>query len=190
MISLEQAPSETVRALELPRPSSCYLSPSDWRDEIIYFLLPGRFSDGLEDSRPLLDPNNRMAARPATFSWEKWAQSGERYQGGTIRGITGKLEYIRDLGATTLWVSPIFKQRARVDSYHGYAIQNFLEVEPRLGTPYDLVDRSRRRTILGSGFCWTSYSTTPETTGWIPADRTTLRICPGRIFTKKGSGEV
>src|SRR5215831_12748415 len=141
MIPLEQASSQTIRALELPRRSSYHSSPSDWRDQVIYFLLPDRFSDGLEDTRPLLDPNHRMVARPANFRWDKWAQSGgDRYQGGTIRGITSKLGYIRDLGATTLWVGPVFKQRASVDSYHGYAIQNFLEVEPRLGTRRDLVE--------------------------------------------------
>jgi glycosidase len=141
MAVLEEISTEAVRALELPRRSSYFPSPSDWSDEIIYFMLPDRFSDGLEESRPLLDPNNRVAARPGNFRFDKWAQSGgERYQGGTIRGITSKLEYIRDLGATTLWVGPVFKQRAGADSYHGYAIQNFLEVEPRLGTRHDLVD--------------------------------------------------
>ena len=116
-------------------------SPADWRDEVIYFLLPDRFSDGKEGGRPLLDPANRGAFRPAGFRFDRWAQSGgDCYQGGTIKGIISKLDYIKKLGATTLWVGPVFKQRLHWDSYHGYAIQDFLEVDPRLGTRQDLVD--------------------------------------------------
>ncbi len=108
---------------------------------MIYFLLPDRFSDGNEGTRPLLDPTNAAAARPAGFAFNKWSDSGgNRYQGGSIKGIVSKLDYIKSLGATTLWVGPIFKQRVYANDYHGYAIQDFLEVEPGLGTRQDLVD--------------------------------------------------
>jgi glycosidase len=131
----------TVRDVVLPRRQSYHPSPADWRDEIIYFLLPDRFSDGREEGRPMLDPANPAGSRPAGFRWDRWAQSGgDRFQGGTIAGITSKLPYVKALGATTLWVGPVFKQRLHWDTYHGYAIQDFLEVDPRLGTRQDLVD--------------------------------------------------
>lgn len=130
-----------VREVTLPRRALAHPSPADWRDEVIYFLLPDRFSDGQEAGRPLLDPVRQADFRPAGFRWDGWAESGgDRYQGGTLTGITSKLAYIKGLGATTLWIGPVFKQRLHWDTYHGYAIQDFLEVDPRLGTRQDLVD--------------------------------------------------
>ena len=59
-------------------------------------------------------------------------------QGGTINGIRSKLSYIRDLGATAIWVGPVWKQRRDLETYHGYGTQNFLEVDPRFGTRKEL----------------------------------------------------
>ncbi len=137
---LKSARPDSIRSVRLPRRLAAYPSPSDWRDEVIYFLLPDRFSDGREDTRPLLDPNKRADFRPVGFRWDHWSESGGgRYQGGTLAGTVTKLDYIRDLGASTLWIGPVFKQRTHWDSYHGYAIQDFLEVDPRLGTRQDVV---------------------------------------------------
>jgi glycosidase len=139
-VQLGGARPSAIRAVRLPRRERYFPSPADWRDEIIYFLLPDRFSDGLEHTRPLLDPTNRAAARPAGFGFDKWAESGgERWQGGSLKGVTSKLAYLAQLGVTTVWLGPIFKQRRPDNSYHGYAIQDFLEVDPRLGTRADLV---------------------------------------------------
>jgi len=132
---------DSVRDVALPRREPYYPSPADWRDEVIYFLLPDRFSDGREAQRPLLDPTNRQPFRPAGWRWDRWAESGgSRFQGGTLTGIASKLDYIKNLGATTVWIGPVFKQRLHWDTYHGYAIQDFLEVDPRFGTRKDLVD--------------------------------------------------
>jgi glycosidase len=132
---------QSVREVSLPRREAYSPSPADWRNQVIYFLLVDRFSDGQEGTRPLLDPNNRLAHRPAGFQWDDWSTSGSgRYQGGTLQGVVSKLDYIVSLGANTLWVSPVFKQRTHWDSYHGYAIQDYLEVDPRLGTRQDLVN--------------------------------------------------
>jgi glycosidase len=137
---LGQARPSSVRAVDLPRREKFFPSPADWRDEVIYFLLPDRFSDGREAGRPMLDRRDLAGARPPGFRFDDWARSGgDRYQGGTIAGITSKLDYLGDLGVTTLWVGPVFKQRAHLNTFHGYAIQDFLEVDPRFGTRADLV---------------------------------------------------
>ena len=119
-------------------------SPADWRDEVLYFLLPDRFSDGREDRRELLTQTRRQALRttPARpdIDWRAWAESGARWQGGTIAGIRGRLDYLQGLGITTLWIAPVFKQRARLATFHGYGVQDFLEVDPRFGSRDDLVD--------------------------------------------------
>jgi glycosidase len=140
-IVLGQPRPASVWGVPLPRRERFFPSPADWRDEVLYFLLPDRFNDGQESGRPLLDRSDLRGARPPGFRFDRWAQGGgERWQGGTIRGIRSKLDYLNGLGVTTLWVGPVFKQRGHLDTYHGYAIQDFLEVDPHFGTRQDLVD--------------------------------------------------
>jgi glycosidase len=139
-------PESIRRGVALPRRQSYHPSPVDWRDEALYFLLVDRFSDAEEQARPLLDRRNLAAARSklpneASWRWDRWAESGaNRWQGGTLRGITSKLGYLKGLGVTTLWLSPVFKQRDHLDSYHGYGVQDFLDVDPRFGDRHDLVE--------------------------------------------------
>lgn len=129
-----------------PERNSYFPSPVDWRDEVLYFLLVDRFSDGKENTRPLLERTNLDAARPELpdgqpWRWDNWAKSGQqRWQGGTLKGVESKLRYLKQLGATAIWLSPVFKQRGHLDTYHGYSIQDFLDVDPRFGTRQDLVD--------------------------------------------------
>ena len=132
--------------MTFPRRQSFHPSPADWRDEVLYFLLVDRFSDGQEHSRPLLDRRNRNAARPKApdgtdWRWDRWAESGaHRWQGGTIKGVQSKLDYLDELGVSAIWLSPVFKQRGHLDTFHGYGIQHFLDVDPRFGTRRDLVE--------------------------------------------------
>ena len=135
----------------LPTRQSYSPSPADWRDEVLYFLLVDRFSDGNEGNRPLLDRTNVAAARPAQsngqpWRFDLWAQSGnERFQGGTLGGIRSQLTYLTGLGVSALWLSPVMRQRGHAntfgsDTYHGYGVADFLEVDPRFGTRQDLID--------------------------------------------------
>lgn len=139
-------PESVRRGFEPPRHEQAYPSPADWRDEIIYFLLVDRFSDGLEGSRPQFDRQKLSTYRQPLpgaeqWDWSKWADSGsDRWQGGTLKGVTSKLAYLKELGVTTIWLSPIFKQRGHLDTYHGYGVQDFLEVDPRFGSRSDLIE--------------------------------------------------
>lgn len=161
-----------------PRRQNYYPSPVDWKDEILYFLLVDRFSDGFEHERMLLERHNYDAARPNlpngdTWRWDRWAESGtERWQGGTLQGVKSKLNYLKELGVTAIWLSPVFKQRGHLDSYHGYGIQDFLDVDPHFGTRGDLVElvaeahRHGIRVILDtvfnhSGMNWLYAADTP-----------------------------
>jgi hypothetical protein len=80
------------------------------------------------------------------WRWDRWAQSGnERFQGGTLNGVRSKLNYLGGLGITALWLSPVMRQRRHANTfgsntYHGYGVADFLEVDPRFGTRQDLVD--------------------------------------------------
>ncbi|HEU4590169.1 MAG TPA: alpha-amylase family glycosyl hydrolase [Steroidobacteraceae bacterium] len=142
---LKPRPDSIWQNVVLPRRRPYYPSPADWRDEVFYFLMVDRFSDGREAHRPLLDRANLAGARPAIdggpWRWDMWAKAGgERWQGGTLEGVKSKLGYLKALGVTALWLSPIFKQRVHLDTYHGYGIEDFLEVDPHFGTRRDLVE--------------------------------------------------
>ena len=47
-----------------------------------------------------------------------------------LRGLASKVGYLQRLGMTALWISPVFKQVRYQDTYHGYGIQNFLDLIP------------------------------------------------------------
>jgi hypothetical protein len=106
--ALNQNRPDSIRLnVSLPRRQQYLLSPKNWRDEVLYFLLIDRFSDGKEAERPLLDRDNLSAARPniggQSWSWELWAKSGnDRWQGGTLKGVLSKLDYLKSLGITTI----------------------------------------------------------------------------------------
>src|SRR5579864_175716 len=87
-------------------------SPAAWEDQVLYFLMLDRFSDGNEkggyadvSGRPVetgATPHYR-ADNAATIDYDAWLRAGSSWQGGTIKGLTGKLGYLRRLGVTTLW---------------------------------------------------------------------------------------
>jgi glycosidase len=124
-------------------------SPAAWEDQVLYFLLLDRFSDGKENggyrdiaghpvqggSTPLYRPEDS-----GRVDYETWLRAGAGWQGGTLAGLKSKLGYLRRLGITALWVSPPFRQVAFEPSYHGYGIQNFLDVDPHFGTRQELRD--------------------------------------------------
>ena len=66
----------------------------------------------------------------------KWLQTANLTNpfGGTLRGVIEKLDYIKDLGFNTIWLSPIFCS----PSHHGYDISDYMRIEPRMGTEADL----------------------------------------------------
>ncbi len=127
-------------------------SPSAWEDHVLYFLLPDRFSDGQERHSRDIAGKTKTTGRTPLFNRAKdfenaiqtaadaqsWRDAGGVFVGGTLKGVTSKLGYLRRLGVTAIWVGPIFKQVAFQQTYHGYGVQNFLEIEPRFGTPNDL----------------------------------------------------
>ena len=112
------------------KPASVFPSPRDWRDQFIYFLLVDRFDNS---------QTNPQAYNPNTAKLGRDPEQGKIFQGGNLKGVLRQLDYIKSLGCTAVWLSPIFKNRQEFkDSYHGYGIQDFLEVDPRFGTKQDL----------------------------------------------------
>ncbi|MBZ0304328.1 MAG: alpha-amylase, partial [Anaerolineae bacterium] len=135
-MAVERTAPQELLSTDLQPRGPVHPSPADWRDQVLYFLLPDRFSDAGETQRPRFDRTN-----PASFAAPDkaaWMRAGTLFQGGTLKGITSKLDYLHDLGVTALWVGPVWRQRPDLETYHGYGIQNFLEVDPRFGTRQDL----------------------------------------------------
>ncbi len=121
--------SKSLKEIDFKPQGSVFPSPPDWRDQFIYFLLVDRFDSGASGIPPF---------NPQTTPRGRSDSEGEKRQGGTLKGIAKRLDYIRGLGCTAIWLSPVFKNRNEMDTYHGYAIQNYLDVDPRFGTAQDL----------------------------------------------------
>ncbi len=90
---------------------------TDFRDETIYFVMTTRFYDG--------DPSNN------TQSWNnQQANQGDPAWRGDFKGLIEKLDYIKALGFTTVWVTPVVENASGYD-YHGYHAFNFSKVDHR-----------------------------------------------------------
>ena len=107
-------------------------------DEVIYFVLPDRFENG--------DPSNDTGGLKGdrlTTGYDPTAKGF--YHGGDLKGLIKRLDYIQQLGATAIWLGPIFKNKAVQGSpghesagYHGYWITDFTKVDPHFGTNADM----------------------------------------------------
>lgn len=138
MTTIEEFAPQTLSEANLQPRGRVFPSPANWRDQILYQLLPDRFSDGREAERPLFD--RRQPGQYSASSKASWMAAGNKFNGGTLKGIQSKLDYLQNLGVTTLWINPPWKQRIDLQTYHGYGIQNFLDIDPRFGTRQDLRD--------------------------------------------------
>ena len=134
-----------VAAVAPPGVAGAQAAASDFRarppqDEVIYFLLPDRFdnADPSNDRGGLTGDRSVTGYDPTAKGW---------YHGGDLKGLTRRLDYIQALGATAIWVGPIFKNKAvqgapgqQSAGYHGYWITDFTQVDPPLGTNQDFAD--------------------------------------------------
>ena len=118
----------TGLTLLVPQVASPYPSPQDWRDENIYQIFTDRFNDG--------DPsnNNVESGRGSPYA----PADSRGIHGGDFKGIQQKLDYIKLLGATAIWISPIPLNVGGDSAYHGYAAQDFYTLAPHWGTMADL----------------------------------------------------
>lgn len=122
--------SVSINDLELsPKPGKTYYRncSREWREEFIYFLLVDRFHDN--ENRISLENEGKTSG----FGTADELKSS---CGGTLKGIMNHLDYIKDLGCTAIWLSPVFSNNEL--SYHGYAIQDYTKVDERFGTMEDL----------------------------------------------------
>jgi glycosidase len=135
-------------------------------DDVIYLLMPDRFANG--------DPSNDS---PPEFGRPADRNTVLAYHGGDLRGIRERLSYLKDLGVTGIWLTPVYKNsNIAASPYHGYHTVDFYDVEPRFGTMAEfrgLVDAAHAAGIkvvqdqvanhCGPGHPWV---TNPPTSTW------------------------
>ncbi|WP_461201025.1 alpha-amylase family glycosyl hydrolase [Anoxybacillus sp. TBDG-1] len=100
-----------------------------WQDERVYFIMVDRFNNG--------NPKN---------DYEVNVHDPKAYHGGDLQGIIDKLDYIKEMGFTAIWLTPIFANEK--GGYHGYWIEDFYKVEEHFGTLDDfkrLVKEAHKR---------------------------------------------
>jgi neopullulanase len=115
------------------------VAASDYRDrlpedEVIYFVLPDRFANGdaKNDTGGIKGDRMKHGFDPTHKGF---------YQGGDLKGLTQKLDYIQGMGVTAIWFAPVFKNKAvqggpglETAGYHGYWVTDFTAIDPHFGT--------------------------------------------------------
>ena len=104
----------------------------DFRHEVVYFLIVDRFHDGSadeEERKGIWDRGEKTGLLDKT--WLDWG----KYWGGNITGVIEKIDYLKSMGVTAVWLSPLFEQ---VDDMqferapmHGYWTKDFKRINPR-----------------------------------------------------------
>jgi len=102
-------------------------------EEIVYFVLPDRFENGSP-------ANDRGGMKGDRLKHGFDPTSKAFFHGGDLQGLTARLDYIQALGATAVWLTPVFKNKPvqggpgqESAGYHGYWITDFTTVDPHLG---------------------------------------------------------
>ncbi|MDM1543864.1 glycoside hydrolase family 13 protein [Empedobacter sp. 189-2] len=100
--------------------------------DVVYLIMPDRFANGDEsnDSKKVLtDKANRSIP--------------DSRHGGDLRGIINNVDYIQNLGATAVWLTPVNEDNEKQHSYHGYAQTDLYKIDGRYGTNEDYRELSR-----------------------------------------------
>lgn len=102
-----------------------YTRDIEFRQETIYFIVVDRFYDG--------DPDNSEGPNPELYDPER--KDWGKYWGGDLQGIIEKLDYLKDLGVTAVWLTPLFEQVEALfveqAAIHGYWTKDFKRINPR-----------------------------------------------------------
>ena len=107
-------------------------------DEVVYFVLPDRFENG-----DASNDTGGLAGDRLTTGFDPTHKGF--YHGGDLKGLIARLDYIQGLGATAIWLGPIYKNKPvqggpgqETAGYHGYWITDFTSVDPHFGSDADM----------------------------------------------------
>ncbi|MCC3465610.1 MAG: alpha amylase C-terminal domain-containing protein [Microcoleus sp. PH2017_25_DOB_D_A] len=117
---VEEVKPETELDLEF-----LYTRDIEFRQETIYFIVVDRFHDG--------DPANNEGPNPELYDPE--GKDWGKYWGGDLQGVIDKLDYLKDMGVTAVWLTPLFEQVEALfveqAAIHGYWTKDFKRLNPR-----------------------------------------------------------
>lgn len=130
-----------ARAADARDDGPLHVASPDWRDQVIYFAVTDRFDDG--------DPGNNDQG-----AGEFDPADRRRYSGGDFAGVRRRLDYIRGLGATAVWLTPPvahqwISPRTGYGGYHGYWATDFRTTDPHYGSPEEY--RALSKALHGRG---------------------------------------
>lgn len=92
------------------------------QSDVMYLIMTDRFCDGNPGNNKIGDSLDQFTAKDL-----------DGRKGGDIEGITSKLDYLKDLGVTSLWITPMLENNMWM-SYHGYAATDLYKIDPRFGS--------------------------------------------------------
>lgn len=118
---------EVVLSRDFPiheREKSSALRVSFSQKDAIYLIVPDRFSNGNTDNDVVTNLLEKDIDR----------NDENKRHGGDIQGVINHLDYIKSLGFTQIWCTPLVENNESQYSYHGYAATNFYKIDPRFGT--------------------------------------------------------
>ena len=138
--------SELIQTYELKerlRPSEDFVGFDS--SDALYLITPDRFVNGVSiNDTPLgIEGQPEMLERTVNRS-DDYARHG-----GDISGMTKHIDYIHDLGFTAIWPQPLLTNDMHKGSYHGYAVTDLYEIDPRFGTLEDYKNLSKK--LKGKG---------------------------------------
>ena len=107
--------------------------------DAIYLITPDRFANGNPSNDVVKGLNEEKIDRSHDYA----------RHGGDLAGITNHLDYISDLGFTAIWPCPVLINDMPQSSYHGYAMTDFYQVDPRFGTLEEYINLSKKGRELG-----------------------------------------
>lgn len=96
---------------------------TDFRDETIYFVMTTRFFDGYKDNNVHCWDDKKAGNPDSDPAWR-----------GDFQGLIDKLDYIKAMGFSAIWITPVVENCSGYD-YHGYHAINFSKVDPRYESP-------------------------------------------------------
>lgn len=98
--------------------------------DVVYLLMPDRFATGTTDKQKSV-----MYKGMKESTWDRTVDMARH--GGDLAGMTQHLDYLQELGVTAVWPTPTLENNMEEQSYHGYAITNYYNTDPRYGTNED-----------------------------------------------------
>ncbi|HMB99609.1 MAG TPA: glycoside hydrolase family 13 protein [Flavobacteriaceae bacterium] len=128
----ENTKTHTYELKERLKPAEKYVGFNS--SDVIYLITPDRFANANPDNDTFENLKEKTINREEDYA----------RHGGDIEGITNHLDYIDEMGFTAIWPCPLLTNDMPRASYHGYAMTDFYQIDPRFGTLEEYIELSTK----------------------------------------------